>query len=724
MTFVNDGFVSSSDCFILSTSPSSPSQSSMQPDHAWPSDLWSSYYTPNRCTCIPKPHDPSTFDPSRIWTLSPAELTPTEQLKHVYPSPPATDSDPKHTVPLPVLCDDSPSHGAGKSLCSLPSTLPPSSPSTSLAPHSEIPLTSHPSTQHLPLSPPPSLPMVPHPLPGAPRITDADARTDTGLDLDLDLEVPTSEPVTDGDSQSSSSPDESSSTDLLTPLSPIWDFPPDDADARPAGTLEVSTLLSRSLVSPLVRYGSLGVQAMEGDRMTLSSGSYSSIRDLDPTIESHCGQLCLDDPTVDTRHRDSYDFLDPCHDVDPRLTHSAPLNVSPGTGIVPVYHPGGMESGAVSSELFHGVSLTKDDAMLPSPLSEFGGPSFCTIGTEANPDSGSTDLWGFGAMDYTDTLHSTPFGSESDVVPSSPMRSTFGELHVDDEDFFESSPLPQSPSRRSFSELPEDTAMNGLSPSPPQSPLLAGQPLLTLPGAEPDNSLIVSEPPVSEWSAPSSPRGSGLGLFLPIQAASSNQPETSETHAVEPNLNFSTEAIARVDAFEFEKLKSVRRRTWVSERKAKEDEVFHAKRAELLAGRLSVQTADGTEGPPGEPAQLDESDEKTIRSWLLYTEARRAEARRVRKREKERGRELQALLRLKLGEDPDVTECATGATSTKIKPGKTAIVSMPQLVARMIMKRRDTPRPFSPRRHDSPYICSPLSRLELDPAVDDYVMEE
>lgn len=286
--------------------------------------------------------------------------------------------------------------------------------------------------------------------------------------------------------------------------------------------------------------------------------------------------------------------------------------------------------------------------------------------------------------------------------------------------------------------------MNGMSPSPPQSPLLAGQPLLTLPGAEPDNGLIVSESALSEWSAPSSPRGSGLGLFLPIQAASSNQTETSETHAVEPNLNFAPEAMARVDAFEFEKLKSVRRRTWVSERKAKEDEVFHAKRAELLAGRLSVAPpvpskladfderggvsagadADGTEGPPGEPAQLDESDEKTIRSWLLYTEARRAEARRVRKREKERGRELQALLRLKLGEDPDATECATGAAATKIKPGKTAIVSMPQLVARMIMKRRDTPRPFSPRRHDSPYICSPLSRFELEPSVDVYVMEE
>jgi hypothetical protein len=654
--------------------------------------------------------------------------------------------------------------------------------------------------------------MVPHPLPVAP--TETDVHTDT--DLDPVLEVNTNEPVTDADSQStSSSPDESSSTDLLTPLSPIWDLPLDDTDTRPASTLEVSTLMSRSLVSPLVRYGSLGIQATDGDRMALSSGSYQSLRDLDPKIESRCGQLCslvvppegrvnarfsmihtffpnfdgpdgslghtqfsssgkpsvdshpfnlllshtdlphlgfpappsrirprlllpnLEDPPTDPRHRDSHQLLTPVDDVVPKLSPGATFDVPPGNGNVPVHHPGAIES-AVPSELFHEVSALEDQAMLPSPLSEFAGPSFGTLGTESTSHSDSTDAWGL-ELNYDGTSPFSPFGlddSEPVVVPFSPMCHTLGELHADDEDLLESSPLPQSPSRRSFSELPEDIAMSGL--SPPQSPLLAGQPLLTLPGAEPDNSLIVSEPPVSEWSSAPlvvSPRGSGLGLFLPIQAASSNQPETSdEAHAIEPNLNFSPEAIARVEALEFEKLKSVRRRTWVSERKAKEDEVFHAKRAELLAGRLSVAPpvpskladfderggvsagadADDTVGPPGEPAQLDESDEKTIRSWLLYTEARRADARRERKRVKERGRELQALLRLKLGEDPD----AMGAA--KSKPGKTAIVSMPQLVARMIMKRRDTPRPFSPRRHDSPYIYSPLSRF----AGDGSVMEE
>jgi len=322
--------------------------------------------------------------------------------------------------------------------------------------------------------------------------------------------------------------------------------------------------------------------------------------------------------------------------------------------------------------------------------------------------------------------------SEQDVVPSPSHHAMSGfddsgDESGDDSQIFDTSSdlkiAPSSPSRRSFADLPDT--------SPPQSPLLSGQPLLTLPGANPDNTLITAEASGSEWSAPSPPRGSGLGLFLPIQAASSNQFEASDQHAIEPNLNFPPEAIARVDSREFEKLKSVRRRTWVSERKAKEDEVYHAKRAEHLASRLSVAPpvpsklpdfderggvsagadAEETEGPPGESVQLDESDEKTIRTWLLFTEARRADARRLRKREKELGRELQALLRLKLGEDPDATVGGV-QEGAKVKPGKTASVSMPQLVARMIMKRRDTPRPFSPRKHDPSYIPSPLPTFE------------
>ena len=663
--------------------------------------------------------------------------------------------------------------------------------------------------------------MVPHALPEATASCCTLAKpTDAHNDADVETEA------ADGESQSSS-PEEPPSSDLLTPLSPMWDLPLDDADPRP-GTLEVSTLLSRSLVSPFSRLSTSGVQVTEGERMTLPCGTSASIRDLGSNVESQCGLLrpplvvppeglasarfsmfhtFFPSPNFDALSSDGFLgnppsssggklFVDPppfnrflpdpadphvlpqlallvqpwqlrrrislpppspedlasdsgdtsvlqCHGVGTSTPFGAALDMSHCSSFAPFSHKG-TEPNVVTPNFFsqeaRGFTL---DAAPPSPLLGLGQPSFRWLGSSAIAGSGSIVSSDPEPMrvDDVDPFEYAPLDPDSldqDVVPSSPMRDTLSDLHDDDEDFGGSS-VPLSPSRRSFADLPEEDSMNEQSTSPPQSPLLAGQPLLTLPGAEPDNSLITAEGPLSDWSAASPPRGSGLGLFLPIQAASSNQAETSETHAIEPNLNFSSTAIARVDAREFEKLKRVRRRTWVSERKAKEDEVLHAKRAEYLAGRLSVAPpvpskladfderggvsagadADETEAPPAEPAQLDESDEKTIRTWLLYTEARRAEARRVRKREKERGRELQALLRLKLGEDPDATEGAgssgrEGVAAAKVvKPGKTAIVSMPQLVARMIMKRRDTPRPFSPRKHDSP-ICSPLSRFDRD----------
>jgi hypothetical protein len=817
MTFANDGFFSSTACFILTTSPPSPSQPGMQPclgTHTWSHDLWAHYYTPNRSTAVPKHHDSSTFDPTCTYATTPANLAPsTEDLKHIYPSPPHTDSDPKHTVPLPTLSEDSPSHAEGTSACphSRPLTLP--CPPTPFTQVSEGPFTSHSSTQDLPLSPPPSIPMVPHALPEA---TTSCYTLDRVVDARDDADV---EPDTaDNESQSSSSPDEPPSSDLLTPLSPMWDLPLDDDDTRPAGILEVSTLVSRPLVSSPPRLPPPVVQATEGDRMTMPCGSNPTKWDLDSKVESHCGQLrpfvvppdglagarfamfqaLFPPPAFDSLPCDGFLghscpspggklFIDPPsfllsetgrQYILPRLTLVTPPPRLPRRislpspspeeppidirdTLVQCYYETGtpQPSGATTDDL-HCVSANsspvshkgtkpsvsttnlsqRDHSSTPevattSPLVEFEDswipdPSTSVIMGSGSSVTSNLEPMTVEVMDSFDHASLDGDNFKQDVVPPSPSHSArrgfdFGEVSS-------GNPAPSSP-RRFFKDLP-DTTTDGHLTSPPQSPLLSGQPLLTLPGAEPDNALITAEAAVSDWSAPSPPRGTGLGLFLPIQAASSNQFQASEPHAIEPNLNFSSEAIARVDSCEFEKLKSVRRRTWVSERKAKEDEVYHAKRAEHLASRLSVAPpvpsklpdfderggvsagadAEETEGPPGEPAQLDESDEKTIRTWLLYTEARRADARRLRKREKELGRELQALLRLKLGEDPNMTEggVQTFSQSAKVKPGKTAIVSMPQLVARMIMKRRDTPRLFSPRKHDGEYISSPLSRFE------------
>ena len=779
----------------------------MQPclgTHTWSPDLWAHYYTPNRCTAVSKHHDSPTFDPTCIGATAPANLAPsTEDLKHIYPSPPLTDSDPKHTVPLPTLSEDSPSHAEGTSACphSHPLTLP--CPPTALTQGSEGPFTSHPSTQDLPLSPPPSLPMVPHALPEA---TTSCYTLDRVVDArdDADVEQDTS----DNESQSSSSPDEPPPSDLLTPLTPMWYLPLDDDDTRPAGILEVSTLLSRPLVSSPPRLPAPAVQATEGDRMTLTCGSNHS------KVESQCGQLrpfvvppeglagarftmfqtFFSPPAFDGLPSDGFPghsypssggklFIDPpsfllsdtgssyilpkltlvapppwlprrislpspspeepptdfrdapvsCYDGTDTLQPSGATTDMPGCASAissPVSHKG-TESSVGTTNLSQREDFSAPGVAPRSPLVKFDGswtssPSSSFIVGSGSSVTSNLEPMTVEALDSFDHASIDRDNFDQDVVPASPSHRNTSDLDESGDESGDDS-APSSPSRRSFADLPD-------SDEPPQSPLLSGQPLLTFPGADPDDTLISADASVSDWSAPSPPRGSGLGLFLPIQAASSNQFQASEPHAIEPNLNFSPEAIARVDSHEFEKLKSVRRRTWVSERKAKEDEVYHAKRAEHLASRLSVAPpvpsklpdfderggvsagadAEETEGPPGEPAQLDESDEKTIRTWLLFTEARRADARRLRKREKELGRELQALLRLKLGEDPAATVggIQTFSEGAKVKPGKTAIVSMPQLVARMIMKRRDTPRPFSPRKHDPSYIISPLSRFE------------
>lgn len=630
--------------------------------------------------------------------------------------------------------------------------------------------------------------MVPHALPEATTSCYTLDRV-VGARGDADVESDTA----DNESQSSSSPDQSPPSDLLTPLSPMWDLPLDDDDTRPAGIQEVSTLLSRPLVSSPPRLPAPGVQATEGDRMTLPYGSNPTKWDLDSKVESQYGQLrpfvvppdgvagarfamfqtIFPPPAFDGLPSDgflghSYPssrgklFTDPpsfllsetgSPYILPKLTLFAPQLRLPRRISLP--SPSPEEPPADTGDAlvsWHNRTGTPQQPSATTDMPRYASANsshVCHKGIE--PIADTTNLLQSGHSPTPEVAPRSPLrefeefedfspstsaivesGSsvnfEQDVVPPPPSHHAMSDVGG-----FGDDSAPSSPSRRSFADLP-DTTTDEHSISPPQSPLLSGQPLLTLPGAEPDNTLITAEASVSDWSAPSPPRGSGLGLFLPIQAASSSQFPASEPHAVEPNLNFSPEAIARVDSREFEKLKSVRRRTWVSERKAKEDEVDHAKRAEHLASRLSVAPpvpsklpdfderggvsagadAEETEGPPGEPAQLDESDEKTIRTWLLYTEARRADARRLRKREKELGRELQALLRLKLGEDPDATEggIQTFSGGAKVKPGKTAIVSMPQLVARMIMKRRDTPRLFSPRKHDAPYISSPLKRSE------------
>ncbi|KAH9930899.1 uncharacterized protein B0H18DRAFT_991748 [Fomitopsis serialis] len=94
-----------------------------------------------------------------------------------------------------------------------------------------------------------------------------------------------------------------------------------------------------------------------------------------------------------------------------------------------------------------------------------------------------------------------------------------------------------------------------------------------------------------------------------------------------------------------------------------------------------------------------DDDAKRMRKHDLHVAMdMRAEARRARKREKQRSKEVGALLDLKM--------------ERGIAPGKGAMRSIAQLVANMVLRRRDTFRPLANRKTSTvraPYVRTQLS---------------
>ncbi|KAG9318004.1 hypothetical protein JVU11DRAFT_65 [Chiua virens] len=280
-----------------------------------------------------------------------------------------------------------------------------------------------------------------------------------------------------------------------------------------------------------------------------------------------------------------------------------------------------------------------------------------------------------------------PWTSSQDPEPPSPPSSSFSSSLSDyDEPPPPSSPLisrldlpdleddgppkivPSSPSRRSFSGLPDpDIEMDGSTSDPVLA--LPGQHLLSLPGAETDDDLI-PRMTLPSHSAPFTPL-----LFIDdprdVPLPRSPSPEDFD-------LCISPEDFADP---ELVKLFDLRKRSIATERAAR---------------RLEALTED-----------VD-----------LFT---RAEARKIRKRERERSKEVGALLRLKLGEV--VPTCHPQEQSPDSNPQNYArrrgiIGNMSQLVAQMVFRRNETSRPLAKRKTPNTvreYVRSALS----DPVIAD-----
>ncbi|KAI0933387.1 hypothetical protein AcV5_005544 [Taiwanofungus camphoratus] len=332
-----------------------------------------------------------------------------------------------------------------------------------------------------------------------------------------------------------------------------------------------------------------------------------------------------------------------------------------------------------------------------------------------------------GNFDHSDMMNidepPSPRSVGIHLPPSAPgSDDSFADTAIPpDEDSWPPSPAPLSPSRH-LAILPDlgNHLHNDFCLTPvPRSP---HSPLTSLPELDPEDSLDVPPSPTSpHLTLPSSPGefnsptadvytssgtispsllstsndSEGLGLFLqPISVdpplARSPSPDDDDLQFLDVQLD---PASSNLEVDEFLKLRAMRRQALATERDARSSEAELAERVSEAANALL---------PPQQQihsahSEVDADERRTRKRELHTAMDMRAEVRRMRKREKQRSKEIGALLDLKMGRG--------------VAPGKGSMRSIAHLVANMLLRRRDTFRPLANRKasgQSKPYIKSHL----------------
>ena len=299
-------------------------------------------------------------------------------------------------------------------------------------------------------------------------------------------------------------------------------------------------------------------------------------------------------------------------------------------------------------------SLLEVDVDAPCPLlAPIGIPWVSSQPSESDPESPSSSSSSLTSLINYDEL----------PPPSSPLISRLNLPDLEDDGLPEI--VPSSPSRRSCSGLPDSDIDMGVSTSDPVL-ALPSQQLLSLPGADTDDDLIPRIPATTSRAVPFTPSQPLLFIDDPRDVPLPRSPSPEDF-----DLCLSPEDMTDP---ELAKLFDLRKRSIAAERAAR---------------RLEALTED-----------VD-----------LFT---RAEARKIRKRERERSKEVGTLLRLKLGDG--VPTCPQ-EQSPECDPQNHArrrgvIGSVSQLVAQMVFRRNETSRPLAKRKTANTareYVRSALS---------------
>jgi len=360
-------------------------------------------------------------------------------------------------------------------------------------------------------------------------------------------------------------------------------------------------------------------------------------------------------------------------------------------------------------------------------------------------DRGYLSPAGFSPEDGEELLRS-PSSLRSPLIPDLP-------LHYDDDDDFDTSALLCTPNRRkSLPELEDD--YGHMSPS---------SSILNLPGSGTDDSVMHFEQDLPEIDLTSPPLvtcptppelydGPALGLYVTDEFSNAAQsPSPEYTHVDDfftyfpelekydiPNTDETTEGLSPLHPdYDLVRLVGLCRRSRDAEKTARAREIKIGERIKAIAA--SMCPPDGVD-----------TIEKRIALQQEYT--RKMEHTKIRKREKERCRELRSLLSIKLENierekeasrsqgltpgqedgppepqeetmDAESVEEATKVTLGIEGPNKKWMSNdMGQLVAKMLFSRRDLYKPLGTRKvpghGNSAYMRSPLSYPKHDAAVD------
>ncbi|KAK7679618.1 hypothetical protein QCA50_017329 [Cerrena zonata] len=280
---------------------------------------------------------------------------------------------------------------------------------------------------------------------------------------------------------------------------------------------------------------------------------------------------------------------------------------------------------------------------------------------------------------------------EDDFVPSSPSGRFHRSLPDFDslEDAF-MTPVPHSPRGASLSlpDLVPDDEPFSTYHAHDEHPLFPGAENLYRGLPETISPALLGPPPPSEEE--------GLGLFVRPSGVEpplvrSPSPDQDDFRFLDVQLD---PMATKLDVDEFLNLRALRNRALDAERVARRREEIISERVEKACHALLPTTLE-------QEGVVDRSSETRARKHELHIALEaRAEARKARKREKQRSKEIGLLLELKMrGQDDDFLMMGYGDGPVNVK----------QLVANMLMKRGDTSRPLANRGRTM--ASRPASRL-------------